>query len=1616
MKKLTVNVKRDAWATIRGYVYQVDLTIQRWLDLDAESQLELERGEDVDTIQRAMRKRGIGQSRLLEQIKARDHSLTLRSTAALGALAYFHEHERTNVGLNLNYRYVTNAKIVKERRSPVSEGTPLLTLWNQFNQDGLTDRERSKALNLIRRFLKLVHKPKDLPAKVWQPFIEFIKSTDDKDFNSFVSKVEWLAHQTPTNLADQRIQETLVTKYKTPADQAQTIYSVLFLHVFKLLSRAGIKRLTTDARDSILAAPHVPEPDRALLANLSIYLTNLTDRVEALEEAVSALQPPALPTESEIRDACRKITTRLSATIIDGQRTIVRENLRDTFNEFLASNERYLVVLGPSGAGKSICAATEVEQMQNASATVLFVRGKYFSLDQAAELIAHEMWPPITGLNWQKIIDILNANSSIAATHFVLFIEGIDEADDLHELSLQLSKLHDSIGSISSKKIKTILSCRDIAWGRFSQQRLMPLYEEPKLPQAISKSLSGGGYAYSIIRITDFSTVELDRALHEIGATELINPGRFGESASAHIATLRDMLKHPATFEHYSALHQSERAVSIQEITWSYLIGRRLSSALDRAGRQCGKNADDLRGVLEDLAIIGWQNRTKNFEFNIENVKTSVPLLVEEGKNGKISMLLALVESRILNQSVSANQTTISFYNSDIGAYLLSFELERQLTRRKPRQVRECFDQWIRESWDFLPLLDALLALLDRLAVEPQRSATLAMVEALVESNRFHHRSLFELMRPEVLRTIFEVVKRIDEMHFYDYRDAALGIRPSPSALNEIRSHLRHENPLVRQLAAQLAGAHQDQMAVEQLIPLLQDPDEDVRDKAYGAFAYIGRPAISPLIKVITDPTQAHELRRSCITALRNVGIRTNEVSIALKKTLKQSQAQSPSLLYSLFLTAAGLRDRGHANVAKNTLQHDDNDVVLTAAKYLAEVPEPRIFSALREALKPKISEDGLPKKRSWEFNQLIFALWMTNKVKAAPVVLNLIQESLQNNNSELVPFSAIHLVEKVDLARIPPLILKHLIEKLQKSPEERLTRECARVLGATWRTDHLKALVAANEKFAAQGVDVARLLVDAIIPEIPKSEGLPLPETFIKCKAANFVPEAIRLFNNAGALSCMELSNLLWVCGDSRAEAVLIHRFENPSHEREAAHERPSLARALGTCSNTAGVQVVLNYLRTKGEELPLHFHQTTLYPLLVNNPSIVRELREVARDSTLNWGSRATTLLALSLWDATTLEDLVTDIAETSSDQPRLQGQAVRLLALLKDQTVLSRLHDFLNNSEHSNVKAEAAEALAWLDDSSSVSAIERAFEESPAPGLAFALAHFRQETSVPILLEHLDAAPLEWKPIYLETIGAFWRYPKGRAAILEQFDRWSSPEERFLNSQAALISGLLKYEPDIILDQFNKSFNDGSVTTTARERMAREVANLLYRKYQNESLLLETFKLLLSDKHVPARERAGHALRYADPSFCHRLYTAMHDSSVTEWERASAVYSLGFWDSPIARIEAARYDEELLVRRTADAALAMCLKNPHLERHFHRYNTLSGLARLSSYLCLAEQGDQSTIWTLNDNKNTKPFARIFRRSLCNRIERRLADEYKKKSDAESKLVDSRGTITFD
>ena len=74
MKPFYIRPYRDASATIRGFVYQVDLTILRWLELSDGQALELESGEDIDFVANNLNAEVNPTERRLEQVKHRERS------------------------------------------------------------------------------------------------------------------------------------------------------------------------------------------------------------------------------------------------------------------------------------------------------------------------------------------------------------------------------------------------------------------------------------------------------------------------------------------------------------------------------------------------------------------------------------------------------------------------------------------------------------------------------------------------------------------------------------------------------------------------------------------------------------------------------------------------------------------------------------------------------------------------------------------------------------------------------------------------------------------------------------------------------------------------------------------------------------------------------------------------------------------------------------------------------------------------------------------------------------------------------------------------------------------------------------------------------------------------------------------------------------------------------------------------------------------------------------------------------------------------------------------------------------------------------------------------------
>src|ERR1700753_1397841 len=119
---------------------------------------------------------------------------------------------------------------------------------------------------------------------------------------------------------------------------------------------------------------------------------------------------------------------------------------------------------------------------------------------------------------------------------------------------------------------------------------------------------------------------------------------------------------------------------------------------------------------------------------------------------------------------------------------MLSFRLESENSDVPDEGVREVVQAWINEAWGYSSLLDAVLALIDRLSVVPRGPRLLLLLETILETHRYA--SLFRLMNPAVLGSLFELLKRDRSERPYKYRKAAVEVRPSSEALQIIRRHL----------------------------------------------------------------------------------------------------------------------------------------------------------------------------------------------------------------------------------------------------------------------------------------------------------------------------------------------------------------------------------------------------------------------------------------------------------------------------------------------------------------------------------------------------------------------------------------------------------------------------------------------------------------------------------------------------------------------------------------------------------------------------------------------------------------------------------------------------------
>jgi hypothetical protein len=268
-------------------VYQVDLTIQRWIGLQEDERLELERGEDIDIVARGIASND-NEQRITEQVKGREANLTLRSAAAMEAVANFALHRERNPGLSILFRFTTNARAGVEQNVNFPGSLPGIVAWQRVQSGATGEAEESATAGALREFYRQLPRPTGIADEAWEA-LQRRASADDREWLDFLAAFEWSVEGDAPPALPVAIQQTLVASGLAGAGDAEALYQRLFTHVFRLLATDGDKILDRGILRDTLA--RMPDPTAlAQIVALRDHVTLLERRMESGERRISAVE------------------------------------------------------------------------------------------------------------------------------------------------------------------------------------------------------------------------------------------------------------------------------------------------------------------------------------------------------------------------------------------------------------------------------------------------------------------------------------------------------------------------------------------------------------------------------------------------------------------------------------------------------------------------------------------------------------------------------------------------------------------------------------------------------------------------------------------------------------------------------------------------------------------------------------------------------------------------------------------------------------------------------------------------------------------------------------------------------------------------------------------------------------------------------------------------------------------------------------------------------------------------------------------------------------------------------------------------------------------------------
>jgi hypothetical protein len=819
-----------------------------------------------------------------------------------------------------------------------------------------------------------------------------------------------------------------------------------------------------------------------------------------------------------------------------------------------------------------------------------------------------------------------------------------------------------------------------------------------------------------------------------------------------------------------------------------------------------------------------------------------------------------------------------------------------------------------------------------------------------------------------------------------------------------------------------------DRRAVEPLMALLNERDRtdcfrwDITRAVRRALRCIGSAAVDPLLVRIGDTALATQTRIDCLTALGEIGIRSDAVTPALDACLNEGLRGNAELLAPALWVATILRDRAHTESAISALTSDDKYVIERAATYLARMPDPPAFTDLSRAFTKWLSVEGDYFILDWTLRSLAVALIATGKSKAKRIIFNFVKSSIENRG-RLPPDDAVQVGDEVRLPALPQLLLNELIDQLSLPEPDRIVDKLVERLSVMWRPEQKRKLVALTHKSegyaTGSGGFADRLVSLCIEPRRPDGEQHFLRDyldrsqilrTTAKCQVPDFINQVGRFFPDAEHWFVSELSDALWIAGDTSAEELLLavlSRAVRPSMQADRpTPEEYDVLRALGTCCTERGAEAVISYVR-ENPDLSIYLPEEVLCTLVRRAMLDVGTLARMSEDITgTHEYVRRACVLAIGYLDAPRFADVFLRVVASESDeQTRAYAAAFLGWAKTDRSRVVNALRTLLTTTTQSFLATRASQALVRLGERESLQIIERAAERlssaGAASGLLRAAARFRALSTLK-LLENAPAKVRAHHHLGAEAnitaaFGEFYQMDTGARSFVDA--QLEHPRIGFDSGKQSIAAGVLAtHNPNWLLQRATRLYDEGRLDASTCLTLIKYAPRLSRSKRVDKTWLVEIMKRLLCDDDLSIREGAGEALQFVAPSLRPRAYDELRVAG-NEWARACAVYSLGFWDSDEKVIESARFDASPVVRRLASTAAAMRRKRPALRQLARTFRTARGTARVSAYFSILEQGTNSLIDMLYRDIKEDDLGRIHLRELDAAVERRVNDERKKR-----------------